>query len=342
MMFRGDGLRATVLRTAGAALAAVLLSSCGGGEQVQKFLPTRIIAFGDEASVIENIAGDPDDPNGVNGRKYSVNYKADASTARDCKASAIWIKILASNYGLVFPNCNPDAVAAPASRILAIPDATAADPSAAAADVKKQIDDFLAAGGSFSEKDLVTVLAGQHDILNQYEAVKAGTTTQDQAIAVLEAAGAALAGQVNRIAGAGGKVLISTVPDLGLTPFARAEETTTVGREALLSLLTDRFNSKLRVNLLNDGRKIGLLLTHEMVQSISKVSSLNWTDAACAIAVPDCTTLTLATTPTTTMPTLPTPSTVGGWLWSDPTHLGVGGHSNLGSLAVVRATGNPF
>ena len=33
-------------------LASALLASCGGGEQVQTFVPTRVIAFGDESSVI--------------------------------------------------------------------------------------------------------------------------------------------------------------------------------------------------------------------------------------------------------------------------------------------------
>jgi hypothetical protein len=330
MMFSAEGLRSTVLRAA-LLLTAVLLNACGGGEQVQKFQPARLIAFGDETSVIENVSGDADDPNGVNGRKYSVNYKADAATVRDCAAFPIWTQRIAASYGLVFAQCNPTAVATPTGVIRAVPNAKSGD-------VKTQVDNFLLAS-SFTGTDLVTVLAGEHDVLEQYAAVKAGTSTEAQATGVLEQAGTDLAGQVNRIAELGGKVLISTIPDVGLTPFAIAEGTTNA---ALLTRLTGRFNSKLRVNLTNDGRMIGLLLTDEMVQALVKGGALATKDAACAVDVPLCTTLTLATTTTTTMPTLPTLSTVSNWLWSDATHLGVAGHSALGSMAVSRATGNPF
>jgi outer membrane lipase/esterase len=330
MMFSADGLRSTVLRAA-LVLTAAVLGACGGGEQVDRFQPTRLIAFGDETSVIENVAGDADDPNGVNGRKYSVNFKNDAATPRDCLAFPIWIQTLAISYGLVFPECNPAGVATPSGVIRAQPNANSGD-------VKTQIDNFLLAS-SFNAKDLVTVLAGQHDVLEQYALVKAGTSTEAQATGVLEQAGTGLAAQVNRIAALGGKVLISLVPDMGFTPFAIAEGS---ANAELLSRLTVRFNSRLRVNLTNDGRMIGLLLTDELVQGLVKNSTLATKDAACTVDVPLCTTLTLATTTTTTMTVLPTSTTVSSWLWSDSTHLGVAGHNGLGSLAVSRATGNPF
>ena len=39
---------------AAAAALASLLSACGGGEQFEPFHPVRIIAFGDEVSVIDD------------------------------------------------------------------------------------------------------------------------------------------------------------------------------------------------------------------------------------------------------------------------------------------------
>lgn len=316
---------------AGLAATAVLLVACGGGgEQVERFQPTRLIAFGDESSVIEDTLGD------ANGRKYAVNWATAASGAtpetRDCKQLPIWIQSLASAYGLVFAQCNP----APAATATALIQARV---NVASSDVQDQVDDFLAAGNSFGSKDLVTVLAGQNDILAQYTAIQAGTVTSDAAVATLEAAGTALATQVNRIGQAGGKVIISTVPDMGLTPFAVSQGTT---QAALLSHLTARFNSKLRVGLVNDGRMIGLVLMDEIVQSVVKGGSMISADPACANAVPACSTLTLNTTITATMPTAPTSATVGSWLWSDTTHLGVGGHSALGSAALTRASNNPF
>ncbi len=334
MMFRGVRLHAAMRHAAGWVTAALLLTACGGGgEQVESFEPTRLIAFGDETSVIVD-SGDH------NGRKYSVNYATAASApgdpeVLDCAQLPIWIQALATGYGLVLPECNT-AAATPSALIQAEADSFAAD-------VATQIDAFLAAGENFNGKDLVTVLAGQNDVLREYELIKAGTVTEAQAIDTLEAAGTALAGQVNRIARAGGKVLISTVPDMGFTPFAVAEGSAAQTR---LSLLTARFNSKLRVGLVNDGRMIGLVLLDEIVQAVAKSNSLVHTDLACAAteaaALPNCSTLTLNTTTTPTMPTAPTPLTVGNWLWSDSTRLGAGGHSALGNAARTRAGNNPF
>lgn len=330
-MFKRVGLRA-VLGAAGAIAAAALVSACGGGgDPVEKFAPTRIVAFGDETSVMEDDAGDR------NGRKYSVNYATAASApattpVRDCTLLPMWIQTLASYYGLVVPQCNTANAATSVN--------LQAQPGAKAAAVQTQVDAFLSAGNTFTSKTLVTVLAGQNDVFEQFDLVKAGTATEAQAIAVVEAAGAAVAGQVNRIADAGGKVLVSTIPDLGLTPLGRASATDS----ALLTLLSSRFNSRLRVNLINDGHRIGLLLLDEAVQSVAKGTAANSTDISCdaATALPNCSTLTLTTTTTATMTVLPTASNVTVWLWSDNKHLGAYGHATLGGLAVARASGNPF
>lgn len=329
-MFKHVAWRAA-LGAAGALVVAAVVSACGGGDPVEKFVPTRLVAFGDETSVMEDDAGDR------NGRKYSVNAATAASApattpVRDCAAFPIWIQTLASAYGLVVPQCNKTNVATAVT--------IQAQPNTKAAAVQTQIDAFLAAGNTFTSKTLVTVLAGQNDVFEQFDLVKAGTATEAQAIAAVEAAGTALAGQVNRIAELGGKVLISTIPDVGLTPLGRASTTDS----ALLTTLTSRFNSRLRINIINDGHRIGLLLLDEAVQSIAKGSAANSTDIACAVTavLPDCSTLTLTTTTTTTMPTAPTATTVGVWLWSDNKHLGVYGHATLGGLAVARADGNPF
>lgn len=342
MMFRGVRLHAAMRHAAGWVTAALLLTACGGGgEQVESFEPTRLIAFGDETSVIVD-SGDH------NGRKYSVNYATAASApgdpdVLDCAQLPIWIQSLATGYGLVLPQCNT-AAATPSALIQAQPDTFSAD-------VATQIDAFLAAGERFNGKDLVTVLAGQNDVLREYELIKAGTVTEAQAIDTMEAAGTALAGQVNRIGQAGGNVLISTVPDMGLTPFAIAE-----GLEAQrqMSLLTARFNSKLRVGLINDGRMIGLVLLDEIVQrlvrdaiaqrdrDVEDSSLIMHADPACSSPVPACSLTTLNTTITTTMPIAPTAVNIGSWLWSDDTHLGVLGQTQLGSAARTRASNNPF
>jgi len=315
---------------AAAALLSAVLSGCGGGQQVVKFEPRRVLAFGDEASVIS-----------PSGTKYSVNgFSATSPTTLDCATNPIWVQYLATAFGLVFPQCNPAAVAAPLSRIYAAAGAKSAD-------VKTQIDQKLAVD-DFSGSDLVTVLAGSNDILAQYALYNG--SNEEALKTTLEQAGAALAAQVNRVAEAGGKVLVSTVPDLGLTPFAVAEAadpTKGPDRAPLLSRLTERFNAKLRLGIINDGRKIGLMLSDELFQSMVKFpgsySFVNVTLPACTgvtgtAPVLTCTAATLRPADTT----VTTAATALNFLWADNIQPTYGGHLRLGQLAETRARGNPF
>jgi len=110
----------------GAALTAMLLvAACGGsGEPTTRFHASRVIAFGDESSLIVDTRGD------ANGNKYSVNATVSSTDQTIvCTANAVWSQSIAAFYGLVFPECNPapNAVAAPTSRIRAAFGARAGD-----------------------------------------------------------------------------------------------------------------------------------------------------------------------------------------------------------------------
>ena len=298
-----------------------MLVSCGGSTQVEKFVPTRLISLGDETSVIN-----------TDGTKYSINGPASATDPTlDCRINPTWVQVLAGAYGMVFAQCNPNAIEVRALT-LSVPGATVADIAAQAAQV-----------GPLTGSELVTVLAGANDILAQY--ARYPGVSEEQLSAELEATGAVLAAQVNALANAGGKVLIATVPDLGLSPFAIAESTAhaDTDRAALLSRLTLRLNAKLRANIMNDGRRIGLLLADELVQTDVKFPAnygyVNVVAAAClsTAVLPSCNTTTLQ----------PADGTVAAaasfsWLWADATHLSPGGHNQLGALAATRAAGNPF
>ena len=302
-------------------LAVALLASCGGGTQVERFVPTRVVVLGDENSVIN-----------TDGTKYTINGTVSATDLTlDCRVNPIWVQVLAGAYGFVFAQCNP-AAAAVTSVTYSSVGAKVADMAAQAGQV-----------GVFSGTDLVTILAGANDIVQQY--ARYPGVSEQQLGAELEATGAALAATVNAVADAGGKVLISTVPDMGLSPFAVAEKAAHVDtdRAALLSRLTARLNAKLRANISNDGRRIGLLLADEMVQTVVKFPSTyaytNVTAAAClsTAALPACSTATLQAATTDL-------AAAGSftWLWADALHLSPGGHSRLGGLAATRAAGNPF
>ena len=325
MKFNRMAWRMAACRGLAALVGAAALASCGGGTQLVRFAPARLIAFGDEASVIDDVNSN------ANGRKYTVNAVKTDLVTLDCKANPIWIQVLATAYGIVFAQCNPDAVAAPAGIIRAAPLATVAA-------VTAQIDAQAGTVG-FNADDLVTVLVGTNDILAQYTQFPA--LSEAQITASVEQAGAALAVQVNRIGSLGGKVLISTVPDLGLTPYALAEKAahTEIDRAALLTRLTKSFNAKLRLGLVNDGRTTGLLFTDELVQAIAKNPV---THAFSNVVAAVCDLVKAPLVNACTSQTLVTGGSGETWLWADSLQFSPAGHRNLGALAAARARGNPF
>lgn len=307
---------------AGAAFAALV--ACGGGtEQYDPFVPKRLLAFGDETSAFQS-----------DGRKYSVNSVSavgseGAENKLDCTALPIWVQQLASLYNFVFAECNPTNEPVALARSLAVPGAQVAD-------FKVQVDALIAAGG-FREGDLATVLIGGNDILDlyrQYPGLDEAALTAE-----LGARGRRLALEVNRLVKLGVKVIIATVPDMGLTPYARKQalEFTDVDRAALLSRLTQAFNEQLGVNILLDGRFVGLvqadLRTQAMVRSPLFFNLANVSEAACndTVALPACDSTTLVAN-----------ASAGTWMWADETRPGYPVHEQLGRLAIDRARRNPF
>lgn len=306
-------------RACGVAVGLALLASCGGsGEQVEPFAPTRILVFGDEQSLLQ-----------ADGRKYSINAQDSTTGALDCAAFPVWTQSLAANFGMVFPGC-PGTVAEPQGRMYATVNAKVAD-------VASQINSHLG-GDTFSRTDLVTVFAGLHDILDLYAEFPG--RSRDDLLRDSEAAGTALAQQINRIARADGRVIYVTLQDMGRTPFALAQRIANPGdidRVTLLSDMTNSFNKALKLSVINDGRLIGLVSEDELSVVVTNNPGsggyANATDAACldTVALVDCTSLTLVANATAT-----------SFYWADATHLSAGAQANLSQAAQVRARGNPF
>jgi outer membrane lipase/esterase len=321
--------------SAGAMLvAALLVASCGGGGTVQNsFVPARIIAFGDETSVIDDFQGDG------NGRKYSVNaVVSNVDPTLVCGANPIWIQTLAVNYGnLVFPQCNPGPtpLGNPSSRIRAAFGAMAAD-------LSSQIDAQIAESG-IGGGDLATVLVGVNDVLAQY--AQYPSISEPVLTANLETAGAEVGNQVNRLANAGVKVVVSTIPDIGFSPYALAEKAAHIDtdRQQLIIRLTSRFNAGLRSTIINDGHMIGLVTMDQFVDSVVPYPGLdgftNTTIGVCDLnrsqfsppSILDCTDFTLISGGTST-----------SYLWADDRRLSYGAQLQLGNLALSRARSNPF
>jgi phospholipase/lecithinase/hemolysin len=299
-----------------AAAGAALLAACGGSTtQYDPFVAQRVIAIGDDASTI-----------GTDGRNYAVNGLKDDKVTLDCALRPIWTQQVAGLYGFAFAGCNPQNLEVKAFGY--------AVPGAKVRDLDAQVDAVVASGG-FRDKDLVLAFAGLNDIaelLSQFPAAS-------ESALVTEAGerGRQMALLVNRIVSLGGKVVVSSIPDMQFSPLAVAAEAANPGggRPALLGRMSAAFNERLGVSILLDGRFVGLvqmdLTTQAMARSPASFGLTDAVNAVCSAAPPNCTTETLIAN-----------TSADTFLWADATRLGTPGHGRLGVLAADRARRNPF
>lgn len=308
-----NGLRLAVVA------AAALVAGCGGGgtSQIESFEPRRIIAFGDESGAIL-----------ASGKRYTVNGFTADTRQIDCRSNPVWSQVLAEGFGFVYPQCNSQFIALPQGIMYATAGAKVAD-------VRDKIDQHLS-NDRFGPRDIVGVLVGVNDILELYRQYPA--VSRSSLVNEASARGKLLAQQINRIANANGRVVFATIFDVGLTPFGQREreQQIDIDRAAFLNEMSEAFNIALRLNVVNDGRLVGLVALDEKVQQYSRFPFFfQYSDvrqAACRsdVAPQDCTTETL----------LPDAST--GWLWAGDTLLGPKAQQQLGVDLLVRAQRNPF
>lgn len=313
-----------------ALLALGMVASCGGStEQIDPFAPTRMLVLGDEMSVLTKLQ--------PQGRKYSVNSLVTGSNVDlDCVVLPIWHQAVAYTYLFSYEECDPSGLGGNAAKIYAVPGAKVED-------IPAQIERARLVNGSFSRTDLFTMLVGANDVLDLYQRVYLADPTTDtyNAIVVeLQARGARLGQIVNELTtldASGPKVLLSTIPLMNLTPYAyqQAIDRPAIGAVAALYEFSQAFNTALRVNIVNDGRFIGLIeldgLLNAGVNDPSRYGLTNITQAVCAVDLPDCTTGTL----------VPNGNAVT-WLWASDLWMGPTAHLNLGNFARGRVLGNPF
>ena len=325
-MFVKENLGRIASRAVAGLVAVAALASCGGGTyQVSAFTPARILTFGDESNSLSTRQG----------LKYSVNGVSTSTDLIDCSLNPLWTQVLATSYNLVYSNCNVEAVASPNAIDMSTLNATVDDTA-------NQVAAFLA-GDTFNGNDLVTIWVGAHDVLNDY--AENGSGDQTSLVNDMRASGQSLASLVNSIVATGAKVILLTIPDMGDSPYAYAEQQRgDFDRQALLSKMSDGFNLALRTNIVNDGSKIGLVLVDDFVHnavsspgSYGLISSPNET-AGCEADAP---------LPTCTDQTIVTDSGKNSnatdiYLWADATHLAPTAHLQIGNQADSRAHSNPF
>ena len=303
-----------------AVVFAGLLGACGGGtSQLEPFIAHRVFAFGDDASALRS-----------DGKRYGVNGVNATSGAFDCSLEPLWVQVIAGYYGLVFAECN---TSTPPLEPKAFMRAAA---GARVAELAAQVDAEVAAGG-LRDQDLALVTAGANDVLELY--AQYPTLSEASLLAEARARGERLAAVVNRLVNLGAKVIVANLPDMGMTPYARAEALAHAGsgfdRAAFMTRLSTAFNERLGVSVVLDGRYVGLAQM-DLRSQAARISPQSFglvdvSTAVCVAALPNCSTATLVAG-----------ATAASYLWADGTRMAPGGQSILTTLGLERARRNPF
>ena len=318
-----------------AVVSAAVLTACGGNtSQVSAFRPDRVIAFGDENSVIDDDR-DGDGHHDGNGFKYTINDRS--TSGSDCRASPIIAQSVAAHYGFVFAECNPTALT-PKAFIRAIAGAQVEDPLTGLAAQR-------AAVVNLGPTDLVTVMIGGNDIIALYERVQARTMTDGQAITEAKRRGISAARTISDMLATGARALVMTVPDISLSPYASNAAKTDSNAISLLYQLSYHYNGSLRTSIQpKDARYWGVVLGDDEVTKMQRNPRTflglppNAVDAACTTVDPrDCV---LVSAPATS--TLVADATLSNYLWATDRHIGLAAHLRIGQQAVARAVSNPF
>jgi len=287
----GKSSRRALLALACATMA--LLGACSSSEIVDPFTPTRILSVGDGFSDL-----------GQDGKRYTVN---DGSIN-------IWTQYIAALYGLPLVASDQGGLSYARGDALV---------SSGPNSIVGQVDKLLAAN-KFAAGDLVVVNGGVADIVTTAARTD---ITYDQKVASLNAAGLAMAEQVNRIVQAGAThILASGVWPLGQTPLG-----TETGQVTNLNNLTLAFNNAFKIGMVNLGANVLWLDTATYYNNVyynpTAYPPLNnvVTKACTTVLVTDCTPATI--TPGFDYNTL---------LFANGVYPTPSGHRLLGSFAQIQ------
>ncbi len=235
---------------------SLLLAGCGSGSTFEPLVPTRVVSFGDGLSDL-----------GQTGSKFTVN---DGSVN-------IWVERVAASYGL--------SIKAAAAGGLGFAQGGARI-NTGANSIADQITAFLAAN-TIGAKDLLIIDAGVAELA----ALATAQASDADFKTAADAAGKALATQVQRLGAAGGKqIVIANAPDMGKAPLA----TTAPARTAGYTGATRAFNDGLKIALASFSDNVLLVDNEAYVNALHTTpttlgASPNVTAAACTGVVTACT-----------------------------------------------------
>lgn len=298
-----------VRRGALALCAAAVLSACGGGDRAEPYVPTQLLAYGDELSRIE-----------ASGSKYTVNgLSSTDATKQDCTVNPIWVQIVAANLGMAFEQCPGTYTSYAATNNARV--------GAKTGEVISELDALIAKNPGSST--LATVLVGTHDVKELNTQVNAGTLSLADAVAEAQKRGTELGAAVTRVTAASIGIVVSTIPDLAQSPYALLPQN---GNNAdAIRQLTNAFNEALVLNIPESGRKVGLVYGRPIGLDLNGNPVTGYTNAAVctALDVLQCTTSTLQPA-----------ADMNAWIWATDVYPTPITHSKLGNNAttLVRNT----
>jgi hypothetical protein len=256
------------------------------------------------------------------------------STGYNCGTPRIWVHLLARFYGLGFNSqCAIDPYAGAVSY---------ATFGAKTDDVIAQI---AARRGELGNGVLVTVMVGQNDILEQFNAIRAtSATTTDggAAIAELQARADRMAVAVKDIIGTGARVVLSLTPSLNNSPKAA-----TPADVDLLFKLVEAYNERLYVRGLGsvNGRDLVGVNPDIFTNTRTRNNSYNYVTPLCnasGLTKPDGVVTTglepdAAANVRFCNTAGPLNGSVNTFMWADSVRFAPLGHSLIGSLAFNRS-----
>ena len=311
-------------------LSAALLSACGGStSQVEPFKPLRLVALGDENSVIVNDGSN-------DGFRYTLNDRRGTTTGK-CLLLPIFAQSMANYYGMAFAECNPTG-ATPKAFVRAMVGARIDDPVSGLA---AQIAGISGLGAT----DMVSVMIGANDIIALYEQVRNGSLSRAAALTEAGARGRRLANMISGLLATGARAIVVTVPDLQYSPYAKAQGLVFAGAGTLLSDIGYALNGNMRTNVEpNDGRHWGLVLADDIVAAMARLPTAFLTSPA-SVDIAACTTasaIDCRLTDDSLTSTLVTGASTNTHLWADDRHLGPDAHGRIGQQVLSRAINNPL
>jgi outer membrane lipase/esterase len=263
-----------------AALAAVLLASCGGGDgdQSTSFQYDKLVSFGDSLSDLGTFkvgtlqaltatagGGRWTTSSPAGGEMWTERIAKQIAVTKPCPAETGLLPNIPSITGApVTAQAGCFSYAQGSARITSPlgPNSVALQAlgqttlGLMAKPIKDQVAAHLAAaGGSYSGRELVTVLAGSNDVFMELaflgNLAAGGAADAPGAVARLAAAGTTLGNLIKTevLAKGAKRVLVLNIPDVAGTPFAKATDLAQPGTAVLIDTMVQAFNANLAASL---------------------------------------------------------------------------------------------